>query len=94
VEIHRVVELFVLLPCFWGDGEKLMLGDGDGDVQGVVEDFADDDWVFNRGGVVVLGPRGIGGSSIFDNRKGDGRGSNGGSGRSSGTGSTVMSAPA
>jgi hypothetical protein len=86
-------ELFVLLLCFWGDGEKLVLGDGDGDVQGAVDDFADDGEVFDGGGVAVLGPRGIGGGGIFDDRRGDGGGSNSGSGRSSGTGSTVMSLP-
>jgi hypothetical protein len=48
-------ELFVLLPCFWGDGEQLALDDGDGDVQGAVDDFADDGRVFDRGGVAVLG---------------------------------------
>jgi hypothetical protein len=47
-------ELFVLLPCFWRDREKLTLGDGDGDVQGAVDDFADDGRVFDRSGVSVL----------------------------------------
>jgi hypothetical protein len=49
-------ELFVLLPCFWRDGEKLVLGDGDGDVQGAVDDFADDGGVFNGGGYQSWGP--------------------------------------
>jgi hypothetical protein len=40
-------KLFVLLLCFWRDGEKLALGDGDRDVQGAVDDFADDGGVFD-----------------------------------------------
>jgi hypothetical protein len=31
-------ELFVLFPSFRGDGKELALGDGDGDVQGTVDD--------------------------------------------------------
>jgi hypothetical protein len=84
-------ELFVLLPCFWRDGEKLVLGDGDRDVQGTVDDFADDGGVFNGGGVSILGPGGVGGSGIFDGCKGDSGDSDGGSRWSSGTGGAGVS---
>jgi hypothetical protein len=57
------------LYCFHADGVKLALSDGDGDIQGAVDDFADDGRVFSRGGVAVLGPGGIGGGSIFDDRR-------------------------
>jgi hypothetical protein len=39
--------------------------------------------MLGRGGVVVLGPRCVGGSGIFDSWRGDGRGSDSGSKRGS-----------
>jgi hypothetical protein len=53
---------------------RWLLGDGDMDVQSVVDDFADDGGVLNGGGVAVLGTRVVRGSSSFESRSGDGRG--------------------
>jgi hypothetical protein len=86
-------EFLVLFLCFQGDGKELMLGDGDRDVQGMVDNFADHGRIFNGGGVAVLGPRDVGDSGIFDGRRGDNGGSDSGSKRGSGTGSAVMSFP-
>jgi hypothetical protein len=86
-------EFIVLFLCFRGDGKELALGDGDGDVQGTVDNFVDYGRVFNRGGVAILGPRGVGDGGIFDSWRGDDQGSDSGSKRGSGTGSAVMSFP-
>jgi hypothetical protein len=58
-------QFFVLLLCFWGDGEQFSLSDGNGDIEGTVNNFEDDSRVLDGGGVVVLWTQGVRGGSIL-----------------------------
>jgi hypothetical protein len=61
----RHSQFLVLLPRLWGNGQEFSLSDGDGDIKGAVDNFEDDGWVLNGGGVSVLQTRGVSGGSIL-----------------------------
>jgi hypothetical protein len=67
----RRSQFLILHPRLWGDGQEFSLSDGDGDIEGMVDNFEDDGWVLNGGGIAVLRTRVVSSGGIFDGGGGD-----------------------